>query len=146
MKTYIGPITKLEENQIFVFGSNTQGKHGKGSANLALRKFGAIYGQSKGLQGKSYAIITKDLTKKIHPSISKEMIIEQIWELYYFAKMHFDLEFLVSYSGTGTNLNGYTNSEMAEMFAEIPIIKNIVYAKEFGKLVEEYNFLKIASL
>lgn len=146
MKTYTGLIKKLEDNQIFVFGSNTQGIHGAGAAYCAVKYFDAIYGQSKGLQGKSYAIITKDLTKNIHPSISKEMIIAQIKELYNFAKTHPNSEFLIAYSAKGINLNGYSNEELAEMFAEIPIIKNIVYEKEFGKLVEEYNNIKICSL
>ncbi|MBS6796035.1 MAG: hypothetical protein KH215_00090 [Coprobacillus sp.] len=43
-KTYKDFITQLKDNQIFVFGSNTQGKHGKGAALLARNKFGAIYG------------------------------------------------------------------------------------------------------
>ena len=37
-------ITQLEPNQIFVFGSNTQGRHGKGAALTAKNKFGAVYG------------------------------------------------------------------------------------------------------
>lgn len=36
-----GLIDKLESNQIFVFGSNEAGTHGKGAALQAL-KFGAI--------------------------------------------------------------------------------------------------------
>mgnify|MGYP006877977877 FL=1 len=75
-KTYSGMIDKLNSNQIFVFGSNTQGRHGKGAALTARNKFGAIYGQAEGLQGQSYAIITKDLTKTTHPSRTKEQIIE----------------------------------------------------------------------
>jgi hypothetical protein len=75
-KIYSGMIDKLNSNQIFVFGSNTQGRHGKGAALTAKNKFGAIYGQAEGLQGQSYAIITKDLTKKNHPSRTKEQIIE----------------------------------------------------------------------
>jgi hypothetical protein len=43
-KTYSGMITELEPNQIFVFGSNTQGRHGKGAALMARYKFGAVYG------------------------------------------------------------------------------------------------------
>jgi hypothetical protein len=34
-KTYSGMITELEPNQVFVFGSNTQGRHGKGAALMA---------------------------------------------------------------------------------------------------------------
>src|ERR1035438_9853772 len=92
--------------EIFVFGSNTQGRHGKGSALEAVNKYGASYGQSKGLQGNSYAICTKDLTKKIHPSISKEDIEKQIKELYFFASNHTGMIFKVCYT-MAPNLNGY---------------------------------------
>ena len=50
IKTYTGIIEKLEPNQIFVFGSNTEGRHGKGAAKIARDKFGAIYGQAEGLR------------------------------------------------------------------------------------------------
>jgi len=45
---------------IFVFGSNLAGRHGKGAALHARQHHGAIYGQAIGLQGHSYAIPTKD--------------------------------------------------------------------------------------
>ena len=47
---------------IFVFGSNTEGRHGAGAALYARQHHGAIYGQARGLQGNSYAIVTKDLS------------------------------------------------------------------------------------
>lgn len=132
-KTYNGLITKLEPNQIFVFGSNTQGRHGKGAALTARQKFGAIYGQAEGLQGQSYAIITKDLTKSTHPSRTKEQIIEQINKLYDFANQNPDKEFIVAYSGIGTNLNNYSNQEMADMFNQPFIPNNITFESEFFK-------------
>ena len=83
-KTYTGLVNSLQDNQIFVFGSNTQGRHSAGAAKTARDKFGAIYGQAEGLQGQSYAIITKDLTKddRKNPSRTKVQIIEQIHKLY----------------------------------------------------------------
>ena len=63
MRTYTGRVHSLKVNEYFVFGSNTQGRHGKGAALTAKRKFGAIYGQAVGSQGQSFAIVTKDLTK-----------------------------------------------------------------------------------
>lgn len=135
MKTYIGKIKSLKSNEIFCFGSNTEGRHGKGSALLARIKFGAIYGQSEGLQGQSYAIITKDLKKKIHPSRTIEQIIEQIKKLYEFANNNKHLNFLIAYSGDGVNLNAYTPEEMANMFRSQSIPSNIVFEKEFSKLV-----------
>ena len=137
MKTYKGEATKLKPNQIFVFGSNTNGKHGKGSALSAKNHFGAKYGQAYGLQGQSYAIVTKDLTKYKHPSISSEHIIEQIKKLYLFAEENSNLDFIIAYSGTKTNLNGYSNQEMADMFSETEIPKNIVFEYEFSKLIKE---------
>jgi hypothetical protein len=40
-----------ENNVVFVFGSNTEGRHGAGAAKVAKDKFGAKYGQAKGMQG-----------------------------------------------------------------------------------------------
>ena len=51
-------ITRLVENEIFVFGSNLQGMHAGGAARIAHQHFGAIWGQGTGLQGSSYAIPT----------------------------------------------------------------------------------------
>ena len=51
-------IDSLEENEIFVFGSNLQGMHGGGAARVAHEKFGAVWGEGIGLQGQSYAIPT----------------------------------------------------------------------------------------
>ena len=138
-KTYSGMITSLKPNQIFVFGSNTQGRHGKGAALTAKNKFGAVYGQSEGPQGQSYAIITKDLTKKTHPSRTPEQVKEQIHNLYEYARQNPDKEFLVAYSGTGANLNAYSNQEMADMFASESIPNNIVFEEGFDKLIQEQS-------
>lgn len=135
-KTYSGMIESLKPNQVFVFGSNTQGRHGKGAALTAKQKFGAIYGQAEGPQGQSYAIITKDLTKSKHPSRTKEQIVEQIGKLYKYAKQHHDKEFIVAYSGTGANLNAYSNQEMADMFSSLDIPQNIVFEESFNKLIK----------
>ena len=51
--------------EIFVFGSNLAGRHGKGGALTARVHHGAVYGQGEGLQGRSYAIPTKDLDLRI---------------------------------------------------------------------------------
>lgn len=58
-KTYSGKITKLQPNQIFVFGSNPEGRHGKGSAATAvsfgLKKLREYRNEN------NFGIITKDL-------------------------------------------------------------------------------------
>ena len=53
-------VEELEDNQIFVFGSNKDGEHESGTANRAFATFGAEWGVGEGLTGKCYAIPTKD--------------------------------------------------------------------------------------
>ena len=53
-------ISKLESNEVFVFGSNLNGFHYGGAAHTAYRNFGAVWGVAEGLQGKTYAIPTLD--------------------------------------------------------------------------------------
>ena len=137
-KTYSGFIHYLNKDQIFVFGSNTQGRHGKGAALTARVKFGAIYGKSDGIQGKSFAIITKDLTKKVHSSRTTSQVISQIDKLYKYAILHPDKEFIIAYKCGDHNLNAYSSHDMAKMFASRDIPSNIVFDKLFYELVELY--------
>ncbi|MCK5787456.1 MAG: hypothetical protein KAH32_00450 [Chlamydiia bacterium] len=58
---YSGDI-EPDENTIFVFGSNPEGRHGAGAAKAAKEKFGAINGQGLGLQGNAYALPTKNIS------------------------------------------------------------------------------------
>ena len=97
-------ITHLEENEIFVFGSNLAGSHGGGAARIAYEKFGAIWGQGVGLQGQSYGIPTMHGgTDKIKPYV--DQFIE-------FASQHPE----------------YT---IAPLFAEAKTLENVVLPIEF---------------
>ena len=152
IKTYEGKVNSLAPNQVFVFGSNPEGRHGAGAAQLAKNKFGAKYGQGRGTQGQSYGLVTKNLTPGfVEPStgikyeeageksVSPEQIIENIDELYQTAMANPDKEFLVSDYTTAPgkkNLNGYTGQEMADMFSAYPIPSNVVFNKEFSALLK----------
>lgn len=109
----------------------------------ALEKCGAKYGQASGLQGDSYAIITKDLTKHVHPSRSPEQIKEEIKKFYEFAKndIQHGYEYVLPYD-LGENLNAYSSKEMAVFFGSFEIPKNIVFQEDFYKLIiqEKYGF------
>lgn len=140
VQTYTGKITNNDPNTIFVFGSNTEGKHGLGAAKIAREQFGAIYGQSEGLQGNSYAIPTKDLSKDTR-SISKEQIINSIKEMYKVARNTPSKVFKIAYMGTDKNgekplLSGYTNKELANMFVEaskdVTIPSNVQFSSEWA--------------
>jgi len=139
-KTYSGKVTSLQPNQIFVFGSNEGSSkgaaptHGAGSAKIARDNFGAVQGQSRGLQGQSYAIVTKKFYD-VEKSSTPQEIIEEIKGLYEYAKQNPTKEFLVS-DYSESNLNGYTGQEMADMFnAAGPIPSNIVFNENFDKLI-----------
>lgn len=101
--------------QIFVFGSNLAGRHGKGAALWARKHHGAIYGQGEGLQGTSYAIPTKD--QRLNP-LSLNQIKKHVDKFVEFAKLHPDLDFLLTRVGCG--LAGYTDSQIAPMFSDVP--------------------------
>lgn len=136
-KTYTGKLLNLDKNQIAIVGTNTQGRHGKGFALLCCQNFGLTYGKARGYIGRCYAIITKDLTKKIHPSRTPEEIKQEIFEMYEFAKLHSELELVCPYNCSEKNLNFYSSQEMADFFGAFEIPKNIIFEKNFYKLIKK---------
>jgi hypothetical protein len=105
----------LAEREIFVFGSNLAGRHGRGAALWARKNRGAIYGQGIGLQGDSYGIPTKDEKIKTLPL---EAIAEHVSSFVQFARNHPDLRFRVTPVGCG--LAGYHQSEILPLFEDMP--------------------------
>ena len=121
-KVYQGNITP-EKDTIFVFGSNPEGHHGAGSAYVALKKFGAIYGQGEGLQGNAYALPTTELRYYMRPknsiySMLEEVIVENIKRMYDCAEEHPDWKFKVAYRNQPSErtLCGYSGRELMGMF------------------------------
>ena len=100
-------ITRLEDNEIFVFGSNLSGFHGGGAARTALDAFGAVWGQGVGLQGQSYAIPTMQG--------GAETIKPYVDQFIAFAAEHSELTFLVTRIACG--IAGLPVSEIAPLFA-----------------------------
>lgn len=121
-------IKELKENEIFVFGSNKQARHGKGAALTARNKFGAIYGQSEGLQGQSYAIITKELRKEYQP-VSLGEIKLGVDTFIQFAKDNKHLTFYVV--ELGCNLAYFTVEEIAPLFKSAIKLRNIYLPQRF---------------
>ncbi len=119
-----------DDHQIFVFGSNTAGRHGKGAALFAKKNHGAIYGQGEGLQGKSYAIPTKD--KQLRP-LPLEKIAAAVDQFNSFAREYPDLTFRVTAIGCG--LAGYKPEAIAPLFNDAPA--NCLLPEEFMCAREE---------
>jgi predicted NAD-dependent protein-ADP-ribosyltransferase YbiA (DUF1768 family) len=143
-KTYSGKVTSLQPNQIFVFGSNPLGINGNpskgtgGAALVAYRIAGVKQGEKMDNRlsdsGKAWGITTVTSPGKKKSKTPQE-IIEGVKKLYEYAKENPTKEFLVS-DYSGTNLNGYTGQEMADMFINAgPIPSNIVFNENFDKLI-----------
>lgn len=119
-------ITHLEDNEIFVFGSNLKGMHGGGAARIALEKFGAVWGQGTGLQGNSYAIPT------MHGGT--DAIAPYVDEFIAFAREHKEMKFYVTRIGCG--IAGFAVQEMAPLFKAALDEENIYLPKDFIEELE----------
>lgn len=106
----------LESDYIFVFGSNKAGIHGAGAALTARRLYGAQYGNGFGLQGRSYAIPTKDWD--VATPLKLDQIRMFVQEFISFAEQHPEQTFKVTRIGCGRA--GYKNEEVAPIFALAP--------------------------
>lgn len=124
-------VEELEENEVFVFGSNKAGRHGKGAAKFACDRFGAEYGQPEGLQGNSYAIPTKDFNVQYGLPIDEiKMYVDLFLEL---AKHRPDLYFYVTEIGCG--YAGFKPEHIAPLFEEAKDIDNISLPEIFWNII-----------
>lgn len=100
---------------IFVFGSNRAGRHGAGAALFARRFHGARYGQGEGLQGRSYAIPTKDEALRTLPLAAIDAAAQRFLE---HARAHPDETYQLTAIGCG--LAGYRREDIEPLFADAP--------------------------
>ena len=114
-------ISELKENEIFVFGSNLGGFHAGGAARAAMNRFGAVWGQGVGLQGRSYAIPT------MHGG--PDAIKPYVDEFIEFAREHQEYKFLVTRIGCG--IAGFTADEIAPLFLDAMEVTNVILSEDF---------------
>lgn len=118
-------ILELKPAEIFVFGSNLAGLHGGGAARLAYQKWGAKWGQGKGLQGQTYAIPTmQGGVETIQPYVD---------EFIQFAQEYPEKRFLVTEIGCG--IAGFTVEEIAPLFKNAVEVENIHLPKRFWRVI-----------
>ena len=118
-------IDDLQENQVFVFGSNLAGMHGGGAARVARLRFGAVMGNGVGMQGRSYAIPTmQGGTETIRPYVN---------DFIAYAKEHPELTFLVTPIGCG--IAGFEPEDIAPLFKEASNVENIWLPKSFWEVL-----------
>lgn len=118
-------IDDLQENQVFVFGSNLAGMHGGGAARVARLRFGAVMGNGVGMQGRSYAIPTmQGGTETIRPYVN---------DFIAYAKEHPELTFLVTPIGCG--IAGFEPEDIAPLFEEASNVENIWLPNSFWEVL-----------
>lgn len=120
-------IQSLPENNIFVFGSNLDGKHYGGAAKVAFYDFGAIMGQAEGLQGQSYAIPTVGSNFGAMTFGEVDTYVDNFIEV---AKNNPDKIFWVTKIGCG--IAGFTIAEMKTLFTSKELPKNVRIPVEFS--------------
>lgn len=132
MKHRITPsqISRLEDNEVFVFGSNERGMHMGGAARAAMDHFGAIWGQGEGLQGQSYAIPTMEGLANTEKAVERFIV---------FAKEHDELRFYVTPIGCG--IAGYAPRDIAPFFKDAVSLDNVFLPLSFWEeIVETCSF------
>lgn len=118
--------------EIFVFGSNTAGRHGKGAALEAYEKWGAKRGQGSGRQGNSYAIPTKTQgADKVLKTLPLPVIELHVQAFLLYAATHKNLIFKLTAIGCG--LAGYKPEQIGPMFKGAP--SNVMLPEEFKPYV-----------
>ena len=129
-REYYGPrvtpdhIVSLESNEIFVFGSNASGFHAGGAAADAMQRFGAVWGQGEGLQGRSYAIPTMEGLDNMRAAIDR---------FAQFASQHPEFRFLVTRIGCG--IAGHSVREVAPLFSGCVQLENVTLPSDFWDML-----------
>lgn len=114
-------ISSLGEDEVFVFGSNLAGHHLGGAARTAMERFGAVWGQGVGLQGKSYAIPTmQGGVETIKPYVDDFIRLAREWD---------QTTFYVTRIGCG--IAGFSDEEIAPLFAGALDLYNVRLPKSF---------------
>lgn len=125
-------ITSLKQEEVFVFGSNLQGRHFSGAAKIAHEKFGAKIGIGFGLQGQSYAIPTMQGDLMSIETYVQTFIV--------FAQNNYKKRFYVTPIGCG--IADYTPEQIAPFFIDAAECANIFLPQTFWKIIEKQKRLK----
>lgn len=120
-------INDLDDNEVFVFGSNKEGMHIGGAAHFAMQRFGAEWGKGEGLYGQSYALPTMD---DDDPNCIKPYADRFIQ----FAKNHKELTFYVTPVGCG--IAGFIPEQIAPFFKDALDMDNVILPESFVEVLD----------
>lgn len=144
-------VLDLRDNEIFVFGSNTEGAHAGGAAYIARTRFGAIDGQPEGVQGQSYAIPTltfvpqddtPDKLPRVVPVTDAELE-DALDRFLTFAYGHPEYTFVMTKIGCG--IAGWRIEQVGEILIRVAasffrgLPTNVVWPREFYEILKDYG-------
>jgi len=118
----------LPMEDVFVFGSNLSGVHGKGAALVAATQWGAQRGVGEGLTGRAYALPTKRT-----PYVKMEMseVEASVQRFVAHAQSSPEKRFLLTKVGCG--LAGFAEDQIAPLFRQAP--PNVFLIDERGAVI-----------
>lgn len=117
--------------EIFVFGSNLQGRHCGGAARMAHNSFGAKWGVGVGPTGKCYAIPT------MHGGV--EDIKPYVDDFVEYVRNHPNNRFLVTRIGCG--IAGFKDEEIAPLFRAVRDTPNVCLPAGWLMMLHEDDVL-----
>lgn len=123
-------VQHLEEHEVFVFGSNEAGRHGKGAAKLAVA-WGACRGVGEGLAGSTYAIPTMD--HKVRRALPVCKIRKHVQMFLEFAQRTPEKTFLVTEIGCG--LANHAVADIAPLFKDAEEMENVHLPASFRSVI-----------
>lgn len=108
-------ILALEDDEVFVFGSNYAGQHAGGAAKQAREQFGAEEGIGEGLTGQCYAFPTLESDMQKCSVKGLEQSRDRFFST---ARALPEKRFLMTAVGTG--IAGFSHEEMKALFVGTP--------------------------
>ena len=125
-------VESLNDGQVFVFGSNLIGYHSGGASLMAMQRFGAVWGQAEGPQGRCYAIPV-DIRGEAVENVSA-YLKRHIDKFFDYARKHQEQFFLVPRIGCGAA--GFDDELMAPFFREALSMANVSLPKSFVEILK----------
>lgn len=126
-------VESLKEGQVFVFGSNLLGCHSGGASAIAMQRFGAVWGQAEGPQGRCYAIPV-DIRGEEVGSVSAYLKMH-IDKFLAYAQAHPKQVFLMTRIGCGAA--GFNDEFIAPFFKEALSMGNVVLPRSFVTMIKQ---------
>ena len=116
-ETLLEIVRENPPHPVFVFGSNTRGRHGAGAARFAVEHHGAVEGVDEGPTGNAYALPTRTFNAygEIESLPFKE-VEEIVKQFLGFTRLRKETTFMVTRVGCG--LAGFDDRDIAPLFFE----------------------------